>query len=155
MSLFILAIALLAWRMPIAALIVAGVLVEYWWEERARVLGMAQWTEQAVSYTTQYSGRCMVKGCTNKRTGADNLCDEHCIKTGTAVDGQPTRSATHPCPIQGCKQTVVYAKLMCWAHWVKVPVKIRANVYQSWNNGAPTPDHARDCQAAIDSIQKV
>jgi hypothetical protein len=34
MSLFILSIALLAWRWPIASMIVAGVLVEYWWRER-------------------------------------------------------------------------------------------------------------------------
>ena len=154
MSIFILVIALLAWRWPVAALVVAGVLAEYWWEERKGVLGMAEWTEYAVPYTTQLGGMCMVKGCTNKRTGADNLCDEHSSKTGTAVYGQPTRSATHPCPIQGCEKTVAFAKLMCWDHWATVPVKIRSNVYTSWNDGRPLPDHARHCQDAIDSIQK-
>ena len=154
MSLFILAIALLAWRWPVAALVVAGVLAEYWWEERKRVFGMAEWVEVPVSYATRFNGKCMRRGCTNNRTGADNLCDDHAIKTGTAVYGQPTRSATHPCPIEGCTQTVVYAKLMCWAHWAKVPIKIRANVYSSWNGGSPTPDHARHCQDAIDSIKK-
>jgi hypothetical protein len=37
MSLFILMIALLAWRMPLASVIVAGALVEYWWRERGNV----------------------------------------------------------------------------------------------------------------------
>jgi hypothetical protein len=37
MSLFILTIALLAWRWPVAALVVAGAMVEYWWRERGEV----------------------------------------------------------------------------------------------------------------------
>jgi hypothetical protein len=37
MSLFILVIGVLAWHWPIASLIVAGVLVEYWWGEQKRI----------------------------------------------------------------------------------------------------------------------
>lgn len=155
MSMFIVAIALLAWRWPIASLVVAGVLVEYCWEGRKAVYSMETRVDPRTRLETQYRGMCMKKGCTNKRTGADNLCDDHSIKTGSASFAGPTLHPTHTCPISGCNETVVYAKLMCWKHWAKVPDKLRAPVYQSWNNGEPTADHARRCTAAIDAVKAV
>jgi hypothetical protein len=113
---------------------------------------MSQWIEPFGRYTNQWGGKCMRKGCTNNRTGADNLCDEHASRTGVAVLAPPRPSPTHPCPIPGCKNTVVYEKLICWAHWAKVPTKLRVAVYASWNRGNPNNAHGLACQAAIEAV---
>jgi hypothetical protein len=67
-------------------------------------------------------------------------------------EGHSIPSRTHACPVPGCKQTVVYSKLMCWLHWQYVPKKIKALVYSSWNDGQPLPAHPRHCADAVDAV---
>jgi hypothetical protein len=71
-SLFILAVALLAWRWPIAALVVTAVLVE---ELLTRGTEMSTWTDGQP--TPSRTHPCPVTGCTNTVVNDKLLCWLH------------------------------------------------------------------------------
>lgn len=60
---------------------------------------------------------------------------------------------THACPVSGCGVTgLPHDKLMCLAHWRRVPRALRAAVIFDWGNGFPTWSYPETRQAAIDAV---
>ena len=52
-----------------------------------------------------------------------------------------------PCPVPGCRRTKGPGKLMCWAHWARVPRRLQSAVYRTcaaWLDAARTARSARD-----------
>lgn len=41
-------------------------------------------------------------------------------------------SRVSPCPIAGCTSLVMPGKLLCLAHWERVPRKVQYDVYRCW-----------------------
>lgn len=39
---------------------------------------------------------------------------------------------TRTCPVNGCPHTIVVGKLMCRAHWSKLPTTLQHEVYTTW-----------------------
>lgn len=42
----------------------------------------------------------------------------------------------HQCPVEGCRQLLPNAKLMCFDHWRKVPKALQEAVYAAYDDGA-------------------
>lgn len=61
----------------------------------------------------------------------------------------------HKCPVTRCGQTIPLAKLMCYAHWRRVPAPLARAVTTAWagGRGAGTEAlrHAQD--AALAAVQ--
>ena len=61
--------------------------------------------------------------------------------------------STHPCPIAGCDvRALPHDRLMCYAHWRRVPRALQAAVYYDWGNGFPTASYPETRQTAIDAV---
>ena len=44
--------------------------------------------------------------------------------------------ADHLCAAEGCTRNVSREKLLCIAHWRRVPYRLRVALYHYWNGGA-------------------
>lgn len=62
-------------------------------------------------------------------------------------------SGRHPCPADGCSESVDNAKLLCWSDWRRVPAALQQAVYAAWRGreGAGTAEHTAACKAAIEA----
>ena len=61
----------------------------------------------------------------------------------------------HRCAASGCLAQIPYGKLMCLAHWRRVPRHLRAQVLEDWNHGSPRVNYRHTRKNAIAAVNRV
>lgn len=61
----------------------------------------------------------------------------------------------HPCPIVGCGWVVAHHRLMCPAHWRRVPADLQGHLYATWDHGRGegTLEHVEAIAACIIAVE--
>ncbi len=57
-----------------------------------------------------------------------------------------------PCPVDGCKRTVVADQLMCRPHWKMVPAVLQKLVWQHFRRAPGRPAHLKACRDAVAAV---
>ena len=60
----------------------------------------------------------------------------------------------HNGPVQGCRKSVHFSKLMCSGHWRLVPSDLQRQVYAAYNQGRGqgSQEHVQACLNAVNAV---
>lgn len=61
----------------------------------------------------------------------------------------------HTCPVAGCTVVVPHGKLMCLAHWRRVPRHLREQVMVDWRDGQPRVNYLHTRADAIAVVNRI